>query len=50
MEEGYGPTLLSKTMTGAMSYHSLEEECNNILLGGQIKQEVSITALETNPF
>ena len=37
MEEGYSLPLLSTTITGAFSYHSLEEEGGDLLLRGKIE-------------
>ena len=50
MEEGDGPLLLSKTMTVALSYQSLYEECGALLLGGHIEQDRFFRSLDANPF
>ena len=49
MEEGDGSPLLSTTITGALSYQYLEEECGALLLGGHIEKYRSIKDLEARP-
>ena len=49
MEEGDGSPLLSTTITGALSYQYLEEECGALLLGCYIEQDRFTRALEAIP-
>ena len=50
MEEEDGLPFLSTTMTGALIYHSLEEEWDALLWRGQAEQDSFIIELEGKPF